>query len=184
MKHTPSALELLLVHLTKREFSLVWSVDQLRDSEEYETEFGAVDDYGTPGFESRSDLYVERFRRTIRYLTAEHGWEWTWLEPDVESGSIRRKGEGLEPGNAAYIAAMSMAKVDYEVNTRRAAMLAEENGNERLARVLHDAAENISDAVRARMRDANPEAFAQFARQNDEVLSSLGVERIQKDEVN
>lgn len=184
MKHQPSALELLIVHLTKREFSLVWSVDQLRDAEEYEDEFAAVDDYATPGFESRSDLYVERFRRTIRYLTAEWGWVWTWLEPDIESGSIRRKGEGLEPGNAAYLAAMAMAKVDYEVNTRRAAMLAEEEGKERLARVLFDAAENISDAVRARIADADPEAFSQFAKQNDEILSSLGVERIQKDRVN
>jgi len=184
MKRQPTALELILVHLTKREFSLVWSVDQLRDSEEYEGEFAMVDHYATPGFQNRGDLYVERFRRTIRYLTAEWGWEWTWLDPDIESGAIRRKGEGLEPGNAAYEMAMSMAKVDYEVNTRRAAMLAEEEGKEALARVLFDAAENISDAVRARMSDANPEAFKQFSKQNDEILSSLGVERIQKDEVN
>jgi hypothetical protein len=184
MSHTPSALELLLVHLTKREFSLVWSVDQLRDSEEYADEFANVDTYATPGFQSRGDLYVERFRRTIRYLTAERDFQWTWLEPNVETGSIRRIGEGLEPGNAAYEAAMAMAQVDYEVNTKRAALLAEEKGHERLARVLYDAAENISETVRARIAEADPEVFRQFAEQNDELLSSLGVERVQKDEVN
>lgn len=187
-KSGPSELELLLISLTKREFSLVFTVDRLRDAQEYEGEFSQVDEYETP-YQTKDDwgrwnTNVERFRRTIRYLTDVWGWEWTWLDVDVASGSIRRKGEGCEPGNMAYEILMSMAKTDYDLNAKRAALLAEEKGKERLARILYSAAEDIDETARHRIKTADPEAFDRYTKQNDEALATLGVERIQKGAMN
>lgn len=173
-----SQLELLLVALTKREFSLVWSCDFLKESEEYGEEFSGIDEHGTPGFDGRGDLWVERLRRVIRWLSREHGWAWEWIE--VEGTSIRRVEEWCEPGNAAYEAALMMNQVHPAINLLRAAELARSK-DLGLWKVFEAAAHDVGEAMDYRATTADPEVRKAWEKHADELLESMGVVRLNKE---
>jgi len=177
--------EALSVFLTKNEWSLVWALTRLKDSEEYDEELAEIDNYATQGWENREMEEVEGFRRAIRWLVDVHSFDFSWLTVDLRNGSIRRHGDLCEPGNGIWPGQYAAAWAgephklpEWDLNVRRASDMALQCGHDRLWSVLEDAAANVEAAAKIRLAEANPETTREHERVSDEALASVGMRRV------
>jgi hypothetical protein len=90
----------LFEFLTREEWRMCYAVQFLDDFEEYADAFD-LDRFATPGEEGDPDTYEESFRRAIRFLALEHGFEFKALRPR-EDGSIYAE-EPIEARNRVYV---------------------------------------------------------------------------------
>ena len=171
-------LRTLITSLTKREFSVVWAVEQFQDAEEYSEAFSGLSssEWSTPGFEERGFLLVERYCRVIRWLSSL-GFRFKWIRVGLGTGSITRQGSTFEPGNEAYLGAILSNKVDFERNSQRAAVLLNDQNVQPLARVMADIHQEVKRSIEARKMVTDLEKVKAWEAQNDEALASLGVVR-------
>lgn len=78
---------------------MCYALQFLNDWEEYADAF-SIDRFATPGTEGRPENYEESFRRAIRFLALEHGYEFSSLKC-LDSGEIY--GEPIEERNLLYV---------------------------------------------------------------------------------
>lgn len=90
----------LFEFLTREEWRICYAVQFLNDFDEYADPF-SLERFATPGLEGMADHYEESFRRAIRFLALEHGFEFKALRPQ-EDGSIYAD-EPVETRNRVYI---------------------------------------------------------------------------------
>ncbi len=174
-KPKPSLLELLLVHLTRQEFKICFAVDFLADgAEEFEGHFPDMKSFSSPGWEN-SEAWVEHLRRVIRYLALDLHYEFEYLEV-FQNGSIRRRGDVIEPKNVLYAVALLTNDVNFLAALRTAARHATSIGLPR--EPFLEAVDMIEGAVNARVATIDPERHKQWEAEMDVVLASIGVARM------
>ena len=168
--------------MTRDEVKLCFAIDFIADgAEEFEGVF-ELQGFSTPKWE-QSDSWVEHLRRVMRYLNFVHEYEFEFVEC-FENGSIRRRGDFIEPRNVLYTAGLLNNQVNYlsamktaERMRRREPALATLPRN-----VFREAQDYIEQSIAQGQAMVNPDRHQLWSAEMDECLGSIGI--VRKERVN
>ena len=162
----------LFEFLTRKEWRVCYAVQFLDDFEEYADAYD-LDRYATPGEEGAPDSYEESFRRAIRFLAIEHGYEFEAVKPQ-EDGSIYAESP-VETRNAMYaILLASGGSPDIPGCLRDLLAAAPPSLNtEPIREAIHEV-ESVRDEMIRKSEEQRPEIEREL-RQRDEALAAWGV---------
>lgn len=173
----PSTLELLLVHMTRKEFKLCYAICFLADGAE---EFRGVVDlkpYATPGYEGEGEHYwTEYVRRAVRYLSFEHDFRFEYLKAE-ENFSIHREGEVIEDNNERYEDLLEMRQVSPLDALLTAHGYAEEGRIGIPVEVWREAVDLMRQSMNAADAVTDPDKLEAWMHNADQALAQLGVWR-------
>ena len=171
----PSLLELLLVHLERSEFKVLFAILFLADgSEEFETEFD-LERYSSPGWED-STAWAELLRRGMRFMALEKGYRFRFLEV-WDNGSITRRGDEIEPRNARYLAGLVSNQVSYLDALYTALHFCERGLLNMEPTMFREAIDYVQQAIEHQEGTMDPEKMQAFVDYQDEALASLDIVR-------
>lgn len=162
----------LVQFLTREEFKVVFAVSFLADSEDYGGffELGA---YATPG--ASDTMWEETFRRVIRWLHFEHGFDFAGLMPRPDGRILADKPICIP--NFHFWEMLKLGQLPDPVSAIRVALevLPERCPGFDLE-VLRGALADIEDAA-ARVRGPEPGEMDQADAFADLALSAVGIKR-------
>jgi hypothetical protein len=161
--------------VTRREWKLAYAISFIESTDALAGAFGLAP-FASPGYEGRTDDYVELLYRVARFLHHEHGYDLGSLVVG-QGGSIASAGP-VEPGNAMYVAMLRQGSLpDLPLLFREAIAFAEENIPSLPTEPFRAAlAQTERDrAVAARLLAEQPEAMDARRRLRQEALGELGI---------
>jgi len=161
--------------LSRREWKLYFSIAFIESTDALAGAFGLAP-FASPGYEGRTDDYVELLYRVARFLHHEHGYDLGSLAVGP-GGSITSAGP-VEPGNAMYVAMLRQGGLpDLPLLFREAIAFAEENIPSLPTEPFRAAlAQTERDrATAARLLAEQPEAMEARRRLREQALGELGI---------
>lgn len=161
--------------ITRREFKLSFAVSFIESTNALAGAFDLAP-FATPGYEGRTDDYVELLYRAARFLWHEHGYRLGSL--DVGPGGSITSAGPVEPGNAAYVALLRQGGLpELPLLFREAIAFAEEHIPSLPTEPFRAAlAQTERDrALAQRLLAEQPEATEARRRLREQALGELGI---------
>jgi hypothetical protein len=166
---------------TQNEWKLAFTIAFLESTDHFAGGY-PIGRYHTPGEPGPTGDYIELFKRVVRYLNKEHGYEWTSLDVG-QGGSITSAGIVCE-GNISYaLMLMGGDLPNLPLAFRTAIRFAEEHIDsldlEPIRQALVQVERDLVTAKKQRLTDEyDPKTKRDLDKFRDEALATVGVVRL------